>query len=109
MIDKSLLELGSAHSYFPQVIIMVLVFLGGIGFLTIRDFFSARYIRERKKYPWKSLMPQTKIVLITTLGLIIVCSVLFFFIEKDNALSVQETLFDKIFTAFFEIATCRTS
>ena len=109
LIDKSLLELGSAHSYFPQVIIMVLVFLGGIGFLTIRDFFSARYIRERKKYPWKSLMPQTKIVLITTLGLIIVCSVFFFFIEKDNALSVQETLFDKIFTAFFEIATCRTS
>ncbi len=109
LIDKSLLELGSAHSYFPQVIIMILVFLGGIGFLTIRDFFSPRYIRERKKYPWKSLMPQTKIVLITTLWLIFVCSVFFFFIEKNNALSTQETLFDKIFTAIFEIATCRTS
>jgi Trk-type K+ transport systems, membrane components len=109
LIDKSLLELGSAHSYFPQVIIMILVFLGGIGFLTIRDFFSPRYIRDRKKYPWKSLMPQTKIILITTLGLIFVCTVLFFFIERNNALAGQGSLFDKIFTAFFEIATCRTS
>ncbi|MBO4504443.1 MAG: hypothetical protein J5730_06520 [Bacteroidales bacterium] len=109
LIDKSLLELGSAHSYFPQVIIMVLVFLGGIGFLTIRDFFSPRYIRDRKKYPWKSLMPQTKIILITTLGLIFVCTVLFFLIERNNALASQGSLFDKIFTAFFEIATCRTS
>ena len=109
LIDKSLLELGSAHSYFPQVIIMILVFLGGIGFLTIRDFFSPRYIRDRKKYPWKSLMPQTKIILITTLGLIFVCTVLFFFTERNNALAGQGSLFDKIFTAFFEIATCRTS
>ena len=109
LIDKSLLELGSAHSYFPQVIIMILVFLGGIGFLTIRDFFSARYIRERKKYPWKSLMPQTKIILITTLGLIFVCTVLFFLIERNNALADRGSLFDKMFTAFFEIATCRTS
>lgn len=109
LIDKSLLELGSAHSYFPQVIIMILVFLGGIGFLTIRDFFSPRYIRERKKYPWKSLMPQTKIILITTLGLIFVCTVLFFLIERNHALAGQGSLFDKMFTAFFEIATCRTS
>lgn len=109
LIDKSLLELGGPNSYFPQVIIMVLVFLGGIGFLTIRDFFSPKYIRERKKYPWKSLMPQTKIVLITTLGLVGVCSVLFFFIEKDHSLQGEESLFEKIFTSVFQIVNCRTS
>ncbi len=109
LIDKSLLELGTDQSYFPQTIIMVLVFLGGIGFLTIRDFFSVRYIKERNKYPWKSLMPQTKIVLITTLGLIIIASVLFFFIENGRSLSGRHGFVDKVFTSVFQIVTCRTS
>lgn len=109
LMDKSLLDIGVANSYFPQVIIAVLVFLGGVGFLTIRDFFSPRQIRKRKKHQWKSLMPQTKIILTTTGAIILICTVLFFFIEKDNALSGQTTLFDKIFTSFFQIITCRTS
>lgn len=109
LVDESLLNLGVANSYFPQFIIMALVFLGGIGFLTIRDFFGVRYIRERKKYHWKTLMPQTKVVLVTTLGIIAVCSVLFFFLEKNNTLSGQKNLLDKIFTSVFEIVTCRTS
>ncbi len=109
LMDESLLSLGSMHSYFPQVIIMVLVFLGGIGFLTIRDFFSVRYIRERKKYPWKSLMPQTKVILITTFALITVCSILFFFIEKERSLAEQNSFLDKVFTSVFQIVTCRTS
>lgn len=109
LMDKSLLELGVSNSYFPQAIITILVFLGGIGFLTIRDFFSAKRIRERKKHQWKSLMPQTKIILTTTFAIIFICTAIFFFIEKDNALSGQNTLFDKIFTSFFQIITCRTS
>lgn len=109
LIDESLLNLGSVHSYFPQVIIMVLVFLGGIGFLTIRDFFSVRYIRDRKKYPWKTLMPQTKIVLLTTFSSIIVCTIIFFFIEKDRSLSIEKSFVDKAFTSLLQIVTCRTS
>ncbi|MCQ2283402.1 MAG: hypothetical protein MJZ57_00715 [Bacteroidales bacterium] len=109
LVDKSLLELGVSNSYFPQVIIMSLVFLGGIGFLTIRDFFGFRYIKERNKYHWKQLMPQTKVVLVTTLGIIFTCSILFFLLEKNNTLSGQKNLFDKIFTSIFEIVTCRTS
>ena len=109
LIDESLLDLGLAHSYFPQVSIMILVFLGGIGFLTIRDFFGVSYIKERNKYHWKSLMPQTKIVLITTFWIIAIGTILFFFIERNRTLSLQTSLFDKIFTAFFQIVTCRTS
>lgn len=109
LIDESLLDLGLVQSYFPQVIIMILVFLGGIGFLTIRDFFGFSYIKERNKYHWKSLMPQTKITLITTFWIIAVGSVLFFLIERNQALSGQTSLFDKIFTSIFQIVTCRTS
>lgn len=109
LIDDGLLHIGVDNSYFPQVIIMGLVFLGGIGFLTIRDFFGFRYIKERNKRHWKSLMPQTKVILLTTFSIIIICSILFFFLEKDNALSQQKSLLDKIFTSIFEIVTCRTS
>lgn len=76
--DDSILNLGMSNNYFPQTVIMVLVFLGGIGFLTIRDFFSIRYIKERNKYHWKKLLPQTKIVLITSLAIIIFGSIFFF-------------------------------
>lgn len=109
LIDDSLLNLGVAGSYFPQVVIMALVFLGGIGFVTIRDFFSYRYIRERNKFNWKSLMPQTKIVLWVTFLIIGVCSVMFFMMEYNGVLKDVDGLGNKIFTSVFQITTCRTS
>lgn len=109
LIDDSLLNLGVPGSYFPQVVIMALVFLGGIGFLTIRDFFSYRYIRERNKYHWKSLMPQTKIVLYVTFTIIIIGSILFFLLEYNNTLKDINGLGDKLFTTVFQVVTCRTS
>jgi Trk-type K+ transport system membrane component len=109
LIDDSLLNLGVPGSYFPQVVIMALVFLGGIGFVTIRDFFSYRYIRERNKYHWKTLMSQTKIVLYVTFAIIIIGSVLFFVLEYNNTMKDINGLGNKIFTAVFQITTCRTS
>ena len=109
LIDDSLLNLGLPGSYFPQVVIMALVFLGGIGFVTIRDFFSYRYIRERNKYHWKSLMPQTKIVLYVTFAIIIIGSVLFFLLEYNNTLKGINGLGNKVFTTIFQVVTCRTS
>ena len=109
LIDDSLLHLGVVGSYFPQVVIMALVFLGGIGFVTIRDFFSYRYIRERNKYRWKTLMPQTKIVLYVTFAIIIVGSVLFFLLEYNNTLKDINGMGNKVFTTVFQVVTCRTS
>ena len=109
LIDDSLLNLGVPGSYFPQVVIMALVFLGGIGFVTIRDFFSYRYIRERNKYHWKSLMPQTKIVLYVTFAIIIIGSILFFLLEYNNTLKGIDGLGNKVFTTIFQVVTCRTS
>lgn len=109
LIDDSLLNLGLPGSYFPQVVIMALVFLGGIGFVTIRDFFSYRYIRERNKYHWKSLMPQTKIVLYVTFAIIIIGSILFFLLEYNNTLKDIDGMGNKVFTTIFQVVTCRTS
>ena len=109
LIDDSLLNLGLPGSYFPQVVIMALVFLGGIGFVTIRDFFSYRYIRERNKYHWKSLMAQTKIVLYVTFAIIIIGSILFFLLEYKNTLKDIDGMGNKVFTTIFQVVTCRTS
>ena len=109
LIDDSLLNLGVPGSYFPQVVIMALVFLGGIGFVTIRDFFSYRYIRERNKYRWKTLMPQTKIVLYVTFAIIVIGSILFFLLEYNNTLRDINGLGNKVFTTVFQVVTCRTS
>lgn len=108
-MDGSLMDIGVAGSYFPQTVIMLLVLLGGIGFVVIQDFFSIPRIRERHRHRWKEIMPQTKIILITTFYVILIGSAIFFLLEKDNALAGQKTLFDKIFVAVCQIVTSRTA
>lgn len=107
--DGSLMNMGVVDSYFPQTVIMILVLLGGIGFVTIRDFFSVHYIKERNKYHWKSLMPQTKIVLLTSFYIILIGTILFLFIESKYSLKSDTSLFDRIFTSLLQVVTCRTA
>lgn len=107
--DASFNDAQICNSFFPQTIIMILVFLGGIGFVTISEFFNPAVIRERKKYRWKKLSPGTKIVLLTTFGIIIVGSLLFFALEYNNSLAAKNTLIDKIFACMFQIISGRTA
>lgn len=107
--DSSFNDAQIASSFFPQTIIMILVFLGGIGFVTISEFFSPAVIRERKKYKWKQLSPGTKIVLLTTFGIIIVGTLLFFALEYRHSLAAKNTLVDKIFASMFQIISGRTA
>ena len=107
--DASFNDAQICNNFFPQTIIMILVFLGGIGFVTISEFFNPAVIRERKKYRWKKLSPGTKIVLLTTFGIIIVGSLLFFALEYNNSLAAKNTLIDKIFACMFQIISGRTA
>lgn len=97
------------NSHFPQVIIMLLVFTGSIGFVVLRDFFAPAVIRERKRKRWKSLTTGTQIALLTSFVIIIVGTILFFFIEYDNTLANRSSLFDKLFTSFFQVTAGRTA
>lgn len=104
-----LMDTAVVNSHFPQVIIMVLVFIGSIGFVVLRDFFAPAVIRERKRKRWKSLTMGTQIALITSFVIIAVGTVLFFFLEYDNTLANRSSLFDKMFTAFFQVTAGRTA
>lgn len=107
--DASFRDAQVCNSFFPQTIIMILVFLGGIGFVTISEFFNPAIIRERKKYRWKQLSPGTKIVLLTTFSIIIIGTLLFFFLEYNHSLAEKNTLVDKIFASMFQIISGRTA
>lgn len=104
-----LMDTAVVNSHFPQVIIMLLVFIGSIGFVVLRDFFAPAVIRERKRKRWKSLTMGTQIALITSFVIIAVGTVLFFFLEYDNTLANRGSLFDKMFTAFFQVTAGRTA
>lgn len=104
-----LMDTAVVNSHFPQVIIMLLVFTGSIGFVVLRDFFAPAVIRERKRKQWKSLTMGTQIALITSFVIIAVGTILFFFIEYDNTLANKSTLFDKAFCAFFQVTAGRTA
>ena len=99
-----------AHAYFPQTILMILIILGGLGFLCLRDFIDISFIKERKRYRWKKIQPNTKIAVYMTFVIIVVSSVILFFIEYNNsAFSEQKNIFERIFASVFQVVSCRTA
>ena len=95
-------------SHFPLMIIMILVFVGGIGYVVIRDFFDPNVIRERKRKRWKKLTDGTQIALITSFVIIAVTAVLFYVFEYNNTLS-ETSGFNRIFAVIFQSVVARTA
>ncbi len=96
------------NSYFPQTIIMLLVFIGAIGFVVLRDFFDPAIIKERKRKSWKKLTTGTQIALLTTFSIIIIGTIVFCALEYNKSLAAKDTLFEKLFTSCFQVVS-RTS
>lgn len=86
----------SGHIYMNCVIMLLIVF-GGIGFLVWSDI-------KTHKHKIKRYSLQSKIVLFTTLILIILPALYFFFAEYGNL-----RLPDKIISSFFQSVTTRTA
>ena len=85
-----------------NVVIMMLIVLGGMGFLVFQDFLF--YRRNRR------LMLHTKVVLIATVGLIIIGAAIFFGFEYSNPDTLGNlSLKDKILASFFQSVTLRTA
>ena len=86
----------SANIYL-NIVIMLLIVIGGIGFLTWKDVMTYRY--HFKKY---SL--QSKVIITTSLLLIIIPAVCFFFCEYSDMGMKDRTL-----SSFFQSVTARTA
>lgn len=91
----SLFENGMAeelvkNNYFVHLIMTVLIFLGALGFNAIFNIFSISHLRDRLRYPWKQITFSTKIALYFSIGLVILGTVGYYFMERDNSLSELE-------------------
>ncbi|MBZ9632467.1 ATPase [Salegentibacter sp. LM13S] len=118
-LENSLYEPGFRFNYPLHLIIAALFILGGIGFPILLNLY--KYIRyyvfrklqkikdpHRANYlPWV-LNLNSRIVLTTTLILLLTGTVLFYIFEYNNTLS-EHSEFGKIVTAFFGAATPRTA
>ncbi|MDX1653378.1 MAG: potassium transporter TrkG [Brumimicrobium sp.] len=97
-----------AQNYLLHTVILVLFFLGGFGMIYLFDLFQIKNLRERMKYPWKSIQFGTKISLYFTLGLLFSGAIVFFIFEQHNTLTGQSS-FGKFVTSLFESMTTRNA
>ncbi|PHR47661.1 MAG: hypothetical protein COA32_06820 [Fluviicola sp.] len=95
-------------NYLFHIVILGLFFLGGFGMIYLFDLFQIKNLRERMRYPWKSIQFGTKISLYFTIGLLIAGAAIFFIFEHDKSISEQST-FGQIVTSFFESMTTRNA
>lgn len=83
-------------------VISLLIILGGLGFLTITEVFEKRRI--------KSLSLHSKIVLSTTITLILIGAIAIFILEYSNSETLGNlSLIDKITASVFQSVTIRTA
>ena len=87
---------------------MILIFMGGIGFIVWWDVI--RVFREKKKHKFSFLSLHSKIALTVTVFLILSGGILFFIFERNNPLTMKDlSLFDQIQMSLFQSVTTRTA
>ncbi|HEY5570244.1 MAG TPA: potassium transporter TrkG, partial [Bacteroidales bacterium] len=118
-LHNNLYEAPFRLNYPMHITLAFLIILGGIGFpivfnllkylqTKIRFFFLGIYRRRKQQYtPWL-ININTKIVLTTTLILIVAGTLFLFILEYNNTLSAH-SLGGKVATAFFTSVTTRTA
>lgn len=80
-----------------NIVIILLIIIGGIGFLVWDDI-------RNNKYHWKRYRMQTKVVLLTSAVLIILPAIYFYFSEFSHISGK-----DRFFSALFQAVTPRTA
>lgn len=96
------------HNYFIQTVLMVLIFLGGLGMIYVFDLFEINRLRERMRKPWKKIEFGTQISLYFTLGLLLLGAIVFFIFEYNNTMRHDNFLSD-LTTSFFMSMTTRNA
>lgn len=118
-LPNGLYESGFRFNYSMHLTIALLIIFGGLGFPIVFNIFN--YLKhvivtkilsfnkrlETYHVPW-ILNLNSRIILITTFGLIVSGTILFYFLEYNNTL-VPHGHFGKIVTSFFGSVTTRTA
>lgn len=118
-LPNNFYELAYRFNYPIHIIIAFLIILGGIGFPIVFNLLSAvknyfknafYHLTGSKEYihMYRIINVNTRIVLITTLILILTGTLLIYIFEYNNTLA-EHNQFGKIVTAFFSSVTTRTA
>ncbi len=105
---NNIYEITVRHSYFIQTVIMFLIFFGGLGFIAMQDIFDPSRIAMRRKRKWIKLQVGTRVALNTSIALIIIGAIFFFFLEADKSIA-RENFISRIFASFFQSVSSRTA
>ena len=97
---------GFRDNYLFNIIIISLIISGGLGFFVLANIYNKFYHRKEKIA--RRLTMHSKLVITTTIILLIIGALLFGFLEKDNTLKGL-TLPQKIISSTFQSATPRTA
>lgn len=102
------------HSPLVSIVIMILITLGGLGFVVWWDVYDRlkEYFMKKtgKKAIWKKLSVHSKIVFATSGILIIGGAILFFCFEYHNEATMGSFSFgEKVLASFFQSVTTRTA
>jgi Trk-type K+ transport system membrane component len=95
-------------NYAVHYIIAILIILGGLGFTVLSEIFSATNIKNHLHTKTSFFSVNSKIVIYTTLALLVMGTGLFFILEYNNSL-VRMSFAEKISIAFFQSVTTRTA
>ena len=108
LFTNNLYEQGIRYAYNLQIIIAFLIVFGGIGFITLRDILSNVSLHRKPIHFFKRLHVNTRVAMLVTVILIITGAVMFYLLERKNALAGRDITNDVI-TSLFQSITTRTA
>jgi trk system potassium uptake protein TrkH len=84
VFSQGIYTLGVRESYLTQIVLMILIFLGGIGIPVMNDLFDRRRMQMRLLFPWKRLEVNSRLALYTSFVLIGVGAIFLYLLEYGN-------------------------
>lgn len=108
LFSGNLMEQWVDQSYNLHIWIAILIFLGGIGFATLEELFELFTSWKKILRPWKYLSIPSRLVLKTSLLLILAGTLVFIYAEYENTLSGLSPK-GFIVTSIFQSVTTRTA
>jgi potassium uptake TrkH family protein len=116
LASDGLYDTGLRFNYYMQWVVMALIVFGGLGYHIayniiqyFRKFVSNLFSKNDRVFISRVINLNTKIVLYTTIILIVGGAVFFLFSEQQTNLLQHETAFGKFTTAMFSSVTSRTA
>lgn len=116
LASKNMMSGGLEFNYFMQWTLMGLIVFGGLGYGIASNFtqYCKKFIinlfnRNDKIFLSRVITLNTKIVVYTTLILIVLGTTFFLSTEQQSVLAVHDTAFGKFTTAMFSSITARTA